>query len=122
MKKAILFITLFCILFTSAVNVKAYDLSQDTVILKGKITKIVKTKKSVSITVKVTNKGKWNKNPYKMKLTKGEFADWVDEEGKVKKNQKVEMWLFTKGTKSIYDDEFIHIMKFRGCKYLTPMS
>lgn len=121
MKKVVLFILLFCILSTSIVNVKGCDFYQDTVFLKGKITKIVKTKKSVSITVKVTNKGKWNNSLYKMKLTKGEFADWVDEEGKVKKNQNVEIWLFTKGTKSIYDDEFTHIMKFRGCKYLTSM-
>lgn len=98
-------------MFSVTTPTKAYKVTnKNTAFLNGRITSIEKGK-SVVITVKVTEKSKWKNNYYAIDLTKAEYKEWKAEEGKVKKNQKVEIWLYKNHTKSIYDDEFIHIRK-----------
>lgn len=72
--------------------------------VKGKVCKIRKGKQ-VSIYVKA------DKRKYKIILSKGEYADWIDEQGKVRKGTRVILWLYTMETKTKSDDVVLNIRK-----------
>lgn len=72
--------------------------------VKGKICKIRKGKQ-VSIYVKA------DKRRYKIILSKGEYADWIEEQGKVRKGTRVILWLYTMETKNKADDVVLNIRK-----------
>lgn len=112
MKKIIALVVLAFMLVSTTLPTQAYTITEkNCAFLNGRISSVEKSKRFVSVTVKVTEKGKWKNNYYTLKLTKAEYKEWKAEEGKIKKNQKVEIWLYKNHTKSIYDDEFIHIRK-----------
>ena len=69
--------------------------------VRGKIRKIRKGKKQVSIYVK----------KYKIILSKGEYADWTEEQGKVRKGTRVILWLYTMETRNKADDVVLNIRK-----------
>ena len=72
--------------------------------VRGKICKIRKGKQ-VSVCVKA------DKRKYKISLSKGEYADWMAEQGKVRKGTRVILWLYTMETKSKADDVVLNIRK-----------
>ena len=72
--------------------------------IRGKVCKIRKGKQ-VSVYVKA------DKRKYKIILSKGEYADWIDEQGKVRKGTRVILWLYTMETETKSDDVVLNIRK-----------
>lgn len=85
----------------------------NTVVLNGQVYNVEKVnKKEIEITCLVTKKSQWYDNLYSIIIDKAEWKAWQREEGKVKRNTKVKVWLYKNETnKNIYDDVFIHINK-----------
>ena len=79
----------------------------------GQITKIKKLKKGKR-RITVTCYGdipQYDGHIYAITLTKGEYNDWVKEQGKVRKGDDVFIWLYKMETRKVTDDVVLNIRK-----------
>lgn len=79
----------------------------------AQITKIKKGKKGKR-TITVTCYGdipQYDGHIYTITLTKGEYNDWVKEQGKVRKGDDVIIWLYKMETRKVTDDVVLNIRK-----------
>lgn len=122
MKKAIITLALvFCISAEASAQariIRPIDLNPDAVEtelfgdsntrdIKGVVRKITKGKRNVKISVYA----KADKRKYSITLSKGEYADWIAEQGKVCKGTKVRLWTYTMETETVKDDVVLNIRK-----------
>lgn len=65
------------------------------------------------VEVTVTSKGKWNGHRYASIYSRRDMKNWKEEQGKIHLKEKVEVLLWDKETKNVYDDEIVNIHKAR---------
>ena len=75
--------------------------------IRGVVRKITKGKRNVKISVYA----KADKRKYSITLSKGEYTDWIAEQGKVHKGTKVRLWTYTMETETVKDDVVLNIRK-----------
>lgn len=124
--KRIVFIIVLCLMLNTTVSAKIItpkDLcskaketcfnERNSTDVCGQITKIKKGKKGKR-TIYVTCYGdipQYDGHVYAITLTKGEYNNWVKEQGKVSKGDDVIIWLYKMETRKVTDDVVLNIRK-----------